>query len=127
MPTLTEAVLACEKQRENALLAHDTAALGELLAQGVVFVHSSATADTKVQLLDKLNMQRLRYESLHFSDLQVTPLAGERSAMLWGVMNARIVVAGVTKAVRSRYLAVWAYDPDGQLRMQAHQGTPLPS
>lgn len=119
-------VQLAEAKRCQALQRNDAAALAALLSDQLVFVHSSGTQDSKAQLLDKIRDGVIRYQEVRLTPQRVQLLAGERSAVVGGEMNATIVVAGAERRVRSSYLAVWSLEDDGPLRLVAHQGTALP-
>lgn len=118
-------VLALEEQRRQALLACDLPVLQGLLADDLVYVHSTAVCDRKDSYLAKLAGGGLRYLELDFSDLQVRPL--QQAAVVTGRMAARVSRGGQTVNVASLFMTVWACGPDGAWRLHAHQGTPLPT
>ncbi len=123
-----QAVLRAEEQRRQALLAGDGAALQTLLADDLVYVHSTAASDTKTSYLAKLQSGSLKYLSLQFDDLQVR-LAGH-CAVVTGRMSAEVSKDGQARQVRSLFMTVWSADGDGgapaQWTLRAHQGTPVP-
>ena len=118
-------VLALEERRRQALLACDLPVLQGLLADDLVYVHSSAVCDRKDSYLAKLSGGHLRYLELDFSDLQVQQL--QQAAVVTGHMAARVSRGGQTVNVSSLFMTVWSCGPDGVWRLHAHQGTPLPT
>jgi hypothetical protein len=70
----TTLALALEERRRQALLAGDVLALQDLLADGLVYVHSTGVCDRKDSYLNKLSGGSLKYLALNFSDLQVQSL-----------------------------------------------------
>jgi ketosteroid isomerase-like protein len=122
MSALPADALALEERRRQALLAGDLAALQELLAASLVYVHSTGVRDGRDSYLAKLASGSLRYLALAFEDLQV-----QQAGQAWvvhGAMRATVRKDGADKAVASLFMTVWAADRDGTWRLQAHQGTP---
>ena len=123
------AVLAAEERRRQALLSTDLEALQGLLADTLVYVHSTAASDSKDSYLAKLRGGGLRYQALQFDDLQACLLgpAGD-VAVVTGRMAAQVLKDGQPRAVRSLFMTVWARSAAaGDWQLCAHQGTPLPT
>lgn len=117
-------VLALEERRRQALLAGDLPALQELLADGLVYVHSTGVCDRKATYLTKLSDGSLRYLELNFSNLQVQVL--QKAAVVSGRMAATVSKDGQQKNVASLFMTVWACESDDVWRLHAHQGTSIP-
>lgn len=115
-------VLALEERRRQALLAGDLSALQGLLADELVYVHSTGGCDRKATYLAKLSSGSLKYLSVNFHDLQVQHL--QQAAVVTGRMAAQITKDGEPKAVASLFMTVWGCGSDGAWRLHAHQGTP---
>ena len=118
-------VLALEERRRQALLAGDLPALQGLLADGLVYVHSTGVCDRKDSYLAKLSGGSLKYLELSFADLQVQWL--QQAAVVSGRMAAVVSKDGQRKNVASLFMTVWGLGADGVWRLHAHQGTPLPA
>lgn len=118
-------VLEFEELRRQALLAGDLPALHGLLADDLVYVHSTGVCDHKDSYLTKLSGGSLKYLALNFSELQVQVL--QQVAVVSGRMAAVVVKDGQNKNVASLFMTVWGCDADGVWRLHAHQGTPLPA
>jgi hypothetical protein len=117
-------VLALEERRRQALLAGDLPALQGLLADSLVYVHSTGVCDHKATYLAKLSGGSLKYMELNFSNLQVQVL--HRAAVLSGSMAASVCKDGQQKNVASLFMTVWACESDDVWRLHAHQGTSIP-
>ena len=115
-------VLALEERRRQALLARDGQALNDLLADALVYVHSSGSCDNKESYLKKLTSGSLTYLKLNFSDCQVQTMP--HFAVVSGRMDAQISLNGELKNVATLFMTVWGCDSDGVWRLHAHQGTP---
>lgn len=117
-----EMVLQLEQRRRDAMLAGDAAALRELISEQVIYVHASATRDTKDSYLKKISSGALRYLQLVLSDMQVQRVEG--AALVTGRMQATVSRDGQEIPVRSAFLTVWVPE-QGAWRLRAHQGTPV--
>ena len=124
-----QAVLRAEALRCAAMLEGDVATLQALLSDGLRYVHSTATSDTKDSYLAKLRSGAMTYQSLHFDDLQAQK-AGD-AVVVTGRMRAEVRKDGQVKPVRSVFMTVWAAETDARgapaWTLRAHQGTPLPA
>ena len=118
-------VLALEERRRQALLAGDLPALQGLLADDLVYVHSTGGCDRKDSYLAKLSGGSLKYLELNFSELQVQLL--QQAAVVHGRMAAVITKDVERKNVSSLFMTVWGCDADGVWRLHAHQGTTVPA
>ncbi|HCY15051.1 MAG TPA: DUF4440 domain-containing protein [Curvibacter sp.] len=121
-PLTPERVLQWEQRRRDAMLAGDAAALRELISGQVIYVHSSATRDTRDSYLKKISTGALRYLHLVLSDMQVQMVEG--AALVTGRMQATVSRDGKEIPVRSAFLTVWVPE-HGVWRLRAHQGTPV--
>jgi hypothetical protein len=116
--------LALEERRRQALLAGDLPVLQGLLADDLVYVHSTGASDRKDSYLAKLASGSLQYLALDFSELQTQSL--QLATVVSGRMSAVVRKDGQEKNVASLFMTVWGCDRDGVWRLHAHQGTPLP-
>lgn len=120
---LTNAVLAAEKRRCDAMLANDGTALEALLDPRLHFSHATGAVDDKAALLAKMAAGRIRYVGIAWSEEKVTPLAPD-AALLTGRMTTDVRVEGVDKQLNNRVITVWSRTgPDW--RLIAFQSTPL--
>lgn len=115
-------VRAAEEARRQAMLDGDTATLGELLSDTLVYTHSTGAKDGKQSYLEQLASGALRYEALAFVAPAITVLG--RVGLVCAVMDATVVRGDTPRHVASSYLAVWEATPSGW-RLQAIQATPL--
>lgn len=114
--------LQLEQCRRDAMLAGDAASLHELISEQVIYVHSSATRDTRDSYLKKISSGALRYLALAFTGLQVQTT--ENAAFVTGHMQATVSRDGKEIPVHSTFLTVWVPE-EGVWRLRAHQSTPL--
>ncbi|HZZ06764.1 nuclear transport factor 2 family protein [Paraburkholderia sp.] len=108
-----------EEARCAAMLAGDIAALGELLDEGLVYIHSTGARDNRESYLDKLVSGAMRYEAVrfHVSEIQTR----ERLALVCGSIEASVRTANGTIEVASQYEAVWM-EMNGTWRLTVIQG-----
>ena len=70
-PDAKKAVLAAEQAFVDAMIKADKAALEKLLADDLVYVHSSSKAETKAEVLQVMASGLATYESMEFRDTTV--------------------------------------------------------
>lgn len=109
-----------DQRRRDAMIAADAQALGGLLADDLVWTHSSGGRDDKAAFLERIAAATTRYLELTVSDDAVS----EHPTLLLhhGTLTGRAVVNGQEKALRNRFLAVWR-DDAGRLELMAWQST----
>lgn len=117
-------VRATEEARRQAMLAGNTARLGELLADTLVYTHATGVRDSKQSYLQQLLSGALRYEALEFVTPDITVLGSV--GLVSAVMKATVVRRDTRHHVASSYLAVWENTPSGW-KLQAVQATALPA
>jgi len=66
-----QAVLAAEQAFVDAMIKHDKAALEKLLADDLVYVHSSSKVETKAEVIQVVTSGSTTYESIEFRDTTV--------------------------------------------------------
>lgn len=120
-PRVAEALRALEERRRLAMLAADTAALRDILDEGLVYVHSTGTRDSRASYLGKLDDGAVRYEELSTEVVEIA--VRERFALLRGTMTARVRTPDRTLVVASHYEVVWMRAAQAW-RVVAFQGFP---
>ena len=66
-----KAVLAAEQAYVDAMIKHDKAALEKLLADDLLYVHSSSKVETKAEVIQAVTSGSATYESIEFRDTTV--------------------------------------------------------
>jgi ketosteroid isomerase-like protein len=66
-----KAVLAAEQEFIAAMIKHDKAALEKLLADDLVYIHSSSKTETKAEVIQAVTSGSATYESIEFRDTTV--------------------------------------------------------
>jgi hypothetical protein len=120
-------VRAAEEARRQAMLAGNSARLGELLADTLVYTHATGVQDSKPGYLLQLLSGALRYEALEFVTPGITVLGSEPGSVVLvdAVMQATVLRGETRRQVANSYLAVWENTPSGW-KLQAVQATALP-
>jgi ketosteroid isomerase-like protein len=70
-PDAKQAVLAAEQAFVDAMIKRDKAALEKLLADDLVYVHSSSRVETKAEVIQAVTSGSSLYESIEFKDANV--------------------------------------------------------
>jgi len=115
-------VLQADEARVEALLANDFAALEQLLADDLTYVHSNGMLDTKESYIGGLRSGRSRYLTMDMSDVQVRSLGD--TALINAKFNARVKVGDHEVNPQPRVLIVYA-KRDGRWQMIAWQSTAI--
>lgn len=116
-------VLDRERQRFAAMVRKDAAFLNQVLADDLVYTHSSGNVDTKTSFIDSVTSGRLTYEAAVPESLEVR-FFGE-VAVLTGTAQIRVRVQGKPLELRVRFTDVYVRRQDNWL-MVVWQATRLP-
>lgn len=119
-----DSLLAAEESRRKAMLGADTAGLQLLLADTLVYTHSTGARDNRQSWLLQLSSGALVYEKLEFRALEAR-VSGP-VGLINANMHATVLRAGTRREVASSYLAVWIWVADSGWQLQAVQATALP-
>jgi ketosteroid isomerase-like protein len=112
-----------DRERMAAMGKKDLAALDRLIADGLVYTHSSARLDTKQSLLAAMESGATVYTSVVPSDVEAQDLGD--SVVLTGTARISVVAQGRPNNFAVRFTDVWA-KRGGQWQMVAWQSTRLP-
>ena len=98
--------------------------LEAILADSLVYTHSSATTDGKASYIAGIKSKKWQYRQIDrpVEDIQVH---GE-SVVVTGQVRIDILIDGKAKIMNSRYTDVWVKGAKGW-QMVAWQSTPLPA
>jgi ketosteroid isomerase-like protein len=116
-------VIDLDRQRMSAMAEKNIAALNKLIADDLVYTHSSARLDTKESLIGAMESGRTVYTAVVPSDVKAQDLGD--TVVLTG--NARISVNSGGNAMNFgvRFTDVWV-NKSGQWQMVAWQSTRTP-
>lgn len=114
-------LLALEKQRADAIVQRDAAALRELMDRYYRHVESRGRVRSKTELLTALERGDFRFTTYEVETADVQLLPGGQSALVAGVFRSQQKGG---KLFRGRYVHVWVREPDGW-KNTYHQGTEI--
>jgi ketosteroid isomerase-like protein len=115
-----EALKDADRQRRDAMIAGDVDALARLLADDLVWTHSSGKKDTKGSFLDRIASRSADYRSLEVVDDAVSSHGD--ILIHHGTLTGRVIVAGREKELSNRFLSVWKWST-GAFQLLAWQST----
>jgi len=124
VPKGAEPALEADKQRRAAMVSGDVAALAPLLADNLVYTHSSGKVDTKASLLEAIKSGASDYEKIEPRDT-VVRVRG-RTVIVTGVVAVAVKTPEGTRAFDARFTAVHIGAPDGTWQLLVWQTTRLP-
>lgn len=116
-------VLAADDARYAAMIAQDFEALGRLLADDLLYTHSTAVTDTKAEYLAALRGGKYRYKAVRREGASVR--VHDAIAIVNGRSFLEVDVDGVPRSLANVFVNVWVRTPVGW-QMTAWQSTPLP-
>ena len=112
-----------ENRRFEAMTNQDAEALGEILADDLVYTHSTARVETKSEFITSVTSGRTKYESVERDDVKVRQY-GE-TAVITGHAKIHVSANGRDNKFQVRFTDVYA-KRDDVWRMVAWQSTKLP-
>jgi len=123
MPGNGQKIIDLDRQRMSAMAQKNIAALNKLIADDLVYTHSSARLDTKESLIGAMETGKTVYTAVVPSDVKAQDLGD--TVVLTG--NARISVNSGGNAMNFgvRFTDVWV-NKGGQWQMVAWQSTRTP-
>ena len=119
-----QAVIDLDRKRMQATVAKDIATLESLLADDLIYTHSSARLDTKQSLIVGMTAGSTVYTSLEPSDVKAQDLGD--TVVLTGVAQIKVVSNGTPNAFGVRFTDVYA-NRNGRWQMVTWQSTRLPA
>ena len=114
-----------EDKRCQAMIAKDVVALDSMLADSLVYTHSSAATDNKAQYIEAVRTSVFDYKKIERFD-EVTQVYGDHTAVNSGRAEIDVIARGTAKKLNVRFLNVWIKTPQGW-RFAAWQSTPIPA
>jgi len=123
MADLKQTIRQLEDRRFRAMVEADAAALEELLADSMIYTHSSATTDGKASYIAGVRSKKWQYRKIE-RPVEEIQVYGD-TAVVAGQVRIDILVDGKPKIMNSRYTDVWVKGAKGW-QMVAWQSTPIP-
>ena len=112
-------IIALENRRVEAMTKGDANALDEILADDLIYTHSTARIDTKASFIEAITSGRSNYRSVERKDVNVRQFGD--SAVVTGYAKFHV---GDNK-FEARFIDVYA-KRNGSWQMVAWQSTKLP-
>ncbi len=116
-------IIDLDKKRMQAMADKDIAMLTNVLADDLIYTHSSARLDTKQSLIGNMQSGSTVYQSVVPSDVKAQDLGD--SVVLTGVAQIKVTANGNPLAFGVRFTDVYA-KRDGRWQMVTWQSTKLP-
>jgi ketosteroid isomerase-like protein len=118
-----QTVIELDRQRMEAMAKKDLAKLNELIADDLVYTHSSARLDTKQSLIGNMESGSTAYTSVVPSDVKAQDLGD--TVVLTGSCRISVNSGGNAMNFGVRFTDVWV-NKGGQWQMVAWQSTRTP-
>jgi ketosteroid isomerase-like protein len=115
-------IIGLDRERMQAMARKDVAALKEMLADDLIYTHSSARLDTKQSLIGNMESGATVYNAVEPSDVQAQDLGN--AVVLTGVARIRVTSGGKPNAFAVRFTDVYA-NRGGKWQMVTWQSTRL--
>ncbi|MDB5489812.1 MAG: hypothetical protein JWQ58_3527 [Reyranella sp.] len=117
-------VIDLDHKRMQAMGAKDYATLEAVIADELIYTHSTARIDTKESLIGAMKSGATVYTSVEPSDVKAQDLGDV--VVLTGVAQIKVVSKGAPNAFGVRFLDVYA-KRNGSWQMVTWQSTKLPA
>lgn len=118
-----EAIIALDAKRMRATAEKDFAVLNEIIADDLVYVHSSARLDTKASLIGNIQSGSTVYRSLVPSGVKAMDLGD--TVVLMGEARIKVFSGGKEMDFGVRFTDIYA-KRNGKWQMVVWQSTKLP-
>ena len=115
-------IIELDRKRMTAMAEQDVATLTELLADDLIYTHSSARLDTKQSLIGNMQSGSTVYQAVEPSDVKAQDLGS--AVVLTGVARIRVTSGGKPNAFAVRFTDVYA-NRGGKWQMVTWQSTRL--
>ncbi|MFO1447150.1 MAG: nuclear transport factor 2 family protein [Opitutaceae bacterium] len=102
----SDEVIAAEKARGRALLAGDATALAAVLADDLVYIHSTGKHESKAEVLAGISSKKVAYERFDLSQTEVRLVTPE-VAVLSGTIDQRKLGGGKWADLKLLFHSVW--------------------
>ncbi len=115
-------IIDLDRKRMTAMAEKDIATLNAVLADDLIYTHSSARLDTKQSLVGNMQSGSTVYNSVEPSDVKAQDLGS--AVVLTGVARIRVTSNGQPNAFAVRFTDVYA-NRGGKWQMVCWQSTRL--
>ncbi len=118
-----QAIIDLDRKRMAAMCQQDSGALQEILADDLIYTHSSARVDTKQSLIGNMEAGSTVYQSIEASDVVAQDLGD--AVVVTGVARITVSSNGKPNSFGVRFTDVYA-NRGGHWQMVTWQSTRLP-
>jgi len=125
MRAAERAVRAAEAALYRAMIAKDYEALDRILAPDLVYVHSTAVAESKRAYLDGVRKGLYEYAAIDSRDVRIR--IGGDLAVMSGIVDMCVGEAGRDKSMTQLLFALVWVRQDGAWRLEYRQATRMPA
>jgi ketosteroid isomerase-like protein len=115
-----QTIIELDRKRMTAMAEKDVATLNAVLADDLIYTHSSARLDTKQSLIGNMESGATVYNSVEPSDVKAQDLGS--AVVLTGVARIRVTSGGKPNAFAVRFTDVYA-NRGGKWQMVVWQST----
>lgn len=122
MVSKTDMIIDLDRQRMAAMVSLDVGKLNDILADELIYTHSSAKVDSKASLIEAMSSGTNAYAALEPSEFVAKDLG--QVVVLTGAAAMTVSLSGRLTSFRVRFIDVYA-NQDGMWRMIAWQSTRL--
>jgi len=123
LPSHLTAVAELERARFAAMTRPDLNALVAMLADDLVYCHSDGQCETKVEFLETIRSERIRYRAIEV--LELRPRVVGDAVVVHGSIAIDGVLGGQSRKLRIVFTDVYAHR-DSRWQLIAWQSTRLP-
>jgi hypothetical protein len=116
-------IIELDRKRMTAMAEMDLATLNTLLADDLIYTHSSARLDTKESLIGNMQSGSTVYNSVEPSDVKAQDCGS--AVVLTGIARIRVTSGGKPNAFAVRFTDVYT-NRGGKWQMVTWQSTRLP-
>jgi ketosteroid isomerase-like protein len=116
-------IIDLDRKRMQAMVSKDVATLEAVLADDLIYTHSSARLDTKQSLIGAMASGATVYTGAEPADVNAQDLGDV--VVLTGTAQMKVVSSGTPNAFGIRFVDVYA-KRDGRWQMVTWQSTRLP-
>jgi ketosteroid isomerase-like protein len=117
------AIIDLDKKRMQAMAEKDFATLNAVLADDLIYTHSSARLDTKQSLIGNMQSGGTVYTSVEPSEVKAQDLGD--TVVLTGIAQIKVVSNGKPNAFGVRFTDIYT-NRNGRWQMVTWQSTRLP-
>jgi ketosteroid isomerase-like protein len=122
MANNAQMIIDLDRKRMQAMAQKDVATLNDLIADDLIYTHSSARIDTKQSLIGNMQSGATVYNAVEPSDVKAQDLGS--AVVLTGIAHIRVTSGGKPNAFGVRFTDVYA-NRGGKWQMVTWQSTRL--